>query len=83
MILPQIKPWRCDQCGGILGMVERNSSRQPVLHVLRNVLPAESMLPELINKEEEVICEIEGAAIVYCPVCGNARRWIELLQEIS
>jgi len=70
------KPWRCEQCGGILGIVVHNSSRKPVLHILWQVLPAESMLPE-VTKGEEVICEIVGQALIRCPVCGNTRRWKE------
>ena len=70
------KPWRCEHCGGILGIVVRNANRKPELHILWQVMPAESMLPE-VTKGEEVICTIEGAALIRCPVCGHTRRWVE------
>lgn len=70
------KPWRCEQCGAILGIVVHNSSRKPVLHILWNVMPSESMLPKETLREE-VICTIEGAALILCTACGHTRRWVE------
>ena len=68
------KPWRCPRCGTVLGVVERNASRKPILYVLRlNLIPHWwTMRPP----EELVSCALEGDGKVYCPVCGQARRWV-------
>lgn len=69
------KPWRCANCGGILGLAVRSASQRPVLHVLRDVLPAESMLPVGLD-EAGVVCEVTGDGLVRCVVCGEVRRWV-------
>ena len=62
------KPWRCANCGGILGLAVRSASQRPVLHVLRDVMPAESML--------QVGLDEAGVGLVRCVVCGEVRRWV-------
>lgn len=72
MTVTAYKPWRCAACGTVLGVVERNASREPVLYVLREPVESWHARP----RDEVVVCEIEGAAKVYCPACGQVRRWV-------
>jgi len=69
------KPWRCANCGGILGMAVRTAGQRTVLHVLREVLPAESMLPDGLD-EDGWVCAVDGDGVVRCLVCGDVRRWV-------
>lgn len=70
-----MKPWRCANCGGILGMAVRTAGQRTVLHVLREVLPAESMLPDGLD-EDGWVCAVDGDGVVRCLVCGDVRRWV-------
>lgn len=56
-------------------MVERSPSRQPVLFILWKV-GQDEVVPVALSTDE-VICTIEGPAVIRCPVCGQNRRWVE------
>jgi len=70
--ITEYKPWRCGQCGTVLGVVERNTSRTPILFVLRHGVDSIHVRP----LDESISCEIEGNGKVYCPACGHCRRWV-------
>lgn len=79
-IIPDIirgKPWRCSHCSRVLGVVERNGSRQPVLHVLWRAKIIHGEIPEIICMDGDIICAVNGSALLRCPVCGHTRRWVE------
>lgn len=72
MTVTTYRPWRCDRCGSVLGVVERNTSREAVLFVLRDCAETAHVRP----LDEAVSCELEGDGKVYCPACGASRRWV-------
>jgi hypothetical protein len=69
------KPYLCEQCGAVLGMIIKGSDRRAKLSVFRLTLPAVAgQLESLPGDYPFGVTELEQGNPV-CGICGAVRKW--------
>lgn len=68
------KPYYCEQCGYVLGLIRKGPDRRSKLDVFRLPLPTLAILVDSSSEYSYAVIELEQGNVP-CGHCGAVRKW--------
>jgi len=69
-----LQPWKCKR-GHVLGMIQVNSQRRPILMLYRHAIDLDLEPPRVAAEVDVMGVLVGGMRNIRCDVCGGVQEW--------